>query len=445
MFSSLSTGILDHPWDLQVPPDPQAADYSSVVDVSTFATYSQRQPTAGTSGRTLRRTDATSSKNVGCDKPKQPVQDVLVIGKTLENEAPYIPSILYGKSQWKKPKDRPKPGPISAVLPVINQPFAKSGTVPVSDSHLEEFLTDLANEGKRGAIAQQSRRALADIWANTSAFPKGFDNSEDLDRPRKRAKNVESESSQAGVNAPSALEAPNVHLLSLQEFWAKTTFLNRPSIHLAGPAVPPGLPISDRAFGALQAHTKSNHHSHVQLGADDLYVTFTFDKSPHFEFWDRRDNAYFLCTAQINLLATNPSPFRYTSLPLPRIEMIDIQCYTRGLDTALSGPPPEHIVSYTGARTRDDKNNNIPVDPVDGIAVEPEWFRVTRFGGARENNKRGWYLNIYVPIPAGLFMKKETRTFILRTAIWIGDEQEFPVEAAQEITVSHLRKEREML
>lgn len=132
------------------------------------------------------------------------------------------------------------------------------------------------------------------------------------------------------------------------------------------------------------------------------------------------------------------------SLPLPKIKMLDIQCYTHDLNTTLSGSAPEHIINYTGARTRDDKNNNIPVVPAEGIAVEPEWIRVTRFGGARESNKRGWCLNIYVPIPAKLFVKKETRTFILRASVWVGDEKEIPVGAAEEITVSHLRKEREM-
>lgn len=125
--------------------------------------------------------------------------------------------------------------------------------------------------------------------------------------------------------------------------------------------------------------------------------------------------------------------------------MLDVQCYTTDLNTTSPDSAPELIINYTGARTRDDKGNIIPVVPAEGIAVEPEWIRVTRFGGARESNKRGWYLNIYVPIPAKLFVKKETRTFALRASVWIGDENEIPVEGTGEITVSHLRKERDMI
>lgn len=153
-------------------------------------------------------------------------------------------------------------------------------------------------------------------------------------------------------------------------------------------------------------------------------------------------SGYFLCAVQLNLLLKKPIPFRFAPpFPLPKIKirMIDIQCYTRDLDTTLYDPTPEHTINYTGSRTGfDSEKRSITVAPEDGIAVESGWM-------PRESSKRGWYLNIYVPISARLFVKKETRSFVLRASVWIGEKEDNPVGTSVDITLSHLRKEREML
>ena len=76
-------------------------------------------------------------------------------------------------------------------------------------------------------------------------------------------------------------------------------------------------------------------------------------------------------------------------------------------------------------------------------------------------NARGWYLKIWIPIPAKLFMKRETRIFEVRASVWMTRaaeehvlnmmdsekeaEEDFPLIAEAEMTVSHLRSEREMM
>lgn len=317
MFMRLDT-TLDFPSSPQVSSD-SAADYlPPVLDISerialyqqptlssggfsgTVTTVSEKPGPRDTtssypSGGTLRRTGSNSSRVNPCRNSKQTALDASELEISLKNEVlPKLPA-SHGKPQLKKLKDRMKPASFNAVPPslvVADHPHKKLQSTPISapDTHLEEFFIDATKGAKSGLVRQQTRRALADIWANASTFPKGLDISEDFDRPnRKRAKCVENEISQAGVNTPLTRKAPDVPLLSLQEFWAQATSLNRPSVSLAAPAAPPGLQINTRTISASQTRTRTDNHGRVQLGADDLYMLFTYDKSPHFEFWDMQD------------------------------------------------------------------------------------------------------------------------------------------------------------
>ena len=76
-------------------------------------------------------------------------------------------------------------------------------------------------------------------------------------------------------------------------------------------------------------------------------------------------------------------------------------------------------------------------------------------------NARGWYLKIWIPIPARLFMKRETRIFEIRASVWLTrgeehfsnmmdlkeeeEEEDSHLIVEAEMTVSHLRSEREMM
>jgi hypothetical protein len=69
----------------------------------------------------------------------------------------------------------------------------------------------------------------------------------------------------------------------------------------------------------------------------------------------------------------------------------------------------------------------------------------------------GWYLRFWAPIPVSLFAKTETRTFRIEARVrlrsWMDDYEmlndgalsDFDILSAQgDMSVSHLRKEREM-
>lgn len=126
----------------------------------------------------------------------------------------------------------------------------------------------------------------------------------------------------------------------------------------------------------------------------------------------------------------------------------------------------------------------------DKISLEGKWTRTVGLPGvAGCNNERkqsgssahnetsslparGWYLKFWIPIPTRLFLKRETRKFKISAQIWMADQKEGEkldrfetglegvrdnggwsrenedgvpsLDAKTEMTVSHLRKERDM-
>ena len=121
----------------------------------------------------------------------------------------------------------------------------------------------------------------------------------------------------------------------------------------------------------------------------------------------------------------------------------------------------------------------------DKISLEGKWtrtFGLPGVGGCEIQRKRsgssthtdpssvparGWYLKFWIPIPTRLFLKRETRMFQIRAQIWMVDQEEekpdrfetgfeavdnewgrdggvSSLETKTEMTVSHLRKERDM-
>lgn len=133
--------------------------------------------------------------------------------------------------------------------------------------------------------------------------------------------------------------------------------------------------------------------------------------------------------------------------------MLDIQCSTKAKPSIYSEYDTEaaHTVHYLGAKLQDSQGKSLPLLHENGITIEPEWVRSygKTIGNANERGtgigKRGWYLKVWVPIPMHLFRKRETRTFVLRAYVWIGDNEGGFVESMEEMTVSHLRREREMI
>lgn len=116
----------------------------------------------------------------------------------------------------------------------------------------------------------------------------------------------------------------------------------------------------------------------------------------------------------------------------------------------------------------------------DKISLDGKWVRTHTWPGVEgphhesgqaKASPRGWYLKFWIPIPTRLFMKRETRIFQIRAKVWMmgneenavqldrfetvgsvdallgGDKKEedvSPLLAETLMTVSHLRREREM-
>jgi hypothetical protein len=205
------------------------------------------------------------------------------------------------------------------------------------------------------------------------------------------------------------------------------------------------------------------HHA-APPTVDDFELSIAFLQQPHFEFWDRNDVEHVVCPAQLHLTLKDPHELHDFQLnlhphgrqpsiasppSLPDIQVIDVECYNIPAPSLLTDHDPDsnYRVTYIGSTTRDDKRSGggdkaIPKDVLKkpGICLQPDW---TRFHHSNE----GWLMKLWIPIPTQLFAKKETRTFILRSRLWIGKEDEEPEAVVGErvMTVSHLLSEREMI
>jgi hypothetical protein len=218
----------------------------------------------------------------------------------------------------------------------------------------------------------------------------------------------------------------------------------------------------------------------VHVGAVDLELSIVFPQTPHFEVWDMGDNAHMACPAMLCLMAKDPQAFSGMPLALPDVSLIDIRCEDLPLPLPRGKyePHEEFYTSYVGSKTG--KANDALIKDasprtsasgisMDNISIEGQWVRTYTKPGVEGSGRsrvlrrsdipkfRGWYLKFWVPIPTRLFEKRETRAFFLHARIWMmGDEQRvlsldeneggqvYPLLADAEMTVSHLRKEREM-
>ena len=185
-------------------------------------------------------------------------------------------------------------------------------------------------------------------------------------------------------------------------------------------------------------------------------------------------------------MAKDPDRWTGTPIALPDFSLIDIRCDDLPVPSSMSvyDPSIEYAVQCTVPWNRSlpppyssSKNTEFPfVVDYNEINIEGIWERTytkpkmegqtpifhiaDRIGdvdGTR--NARGWYLKIWIPIPAKLFLKRETRIFEVRASVWMTrveervlnimdsekEEEDFPLIAEAEMTVSHLRKEREMM
>ena len=191
-------------------------------------------------------------------------------------------------------------------------------------------------------------------------------------------------------------------------------------------------------------------------------------------------------------MAKDPRSWTGTPISLPDVSLIDIRCDDLPIPSTMSvyDPNIEYAVQCTVPQNKPwNRDPPPPYSPSQKISVsslvnpneitiEGVWertytkpkkegpnqtqiFRIADRHGDEDGTMdgRGWYLKFWIPIPARLFLKRETRIFEVRASVWMmlmkseernlnmvdsEQEEDFPLIAEAEMTVSHLRREREM-
>ena len=91
---------------------------------------------------------------------------------------------------------------------------------------------------------------------------------------------------------------------------------------------------------------------------------------------------------------------------------------------------------------------NVPVSHEGGICIDPRWIAANMDENeSRGGMKRSWIMNAWIPIPANLLAKRETRIFLVQASVWVpgrDDEEPERVTGGAEMSVSHLRMCKEM-
>jgi len=213
----------------------------------------------------------------------------------------------------------------------------------------------------------------------------------------------------------------------------------------------------------LNGHDDSPIHMHYAAPTvDDFELSIVFLQQPHFEFWDKHDAEHVVCPAQLHLTLKDPHELHdlhlhhhhgqqsFFTTSLPDIQVIDVECSNTPVPSLLTDHDPDanYRIAYIGSMIHDDghgvgvgSGKAIPkgVLTKPGICIHPNWSRL--------HFDEGWFMNLWVPIPTRLFAKKETRSFTLRSRLWIGKEDEEPEAVVGErvMTVSHLLRERHMI
>lgn len=142
-----------------------------------------------------------------------------------------------------------------------------------------------------------------------------------------------------------------------------------------------------------------------------------------------------------------------------------------------NGTSKNRVMSMMDAMKKHDEEQKMGKDK---ISLEGKWTKTfglpgvggcdikrTKSGSSTSLPARGWYLKFWIPIPTRLFLKRETRIFKISAQIWMVDQKEErfdrfetglkgvnsgwstedgvpSLEAETRMTVSHLRKERDM-
>jgi len=221
----------------------------------------------------------------------------------------------------------------------------------------------------------------------------------------------------------------------------------------------------------------------IHVGPADCELSIAFPQTSHFEVWDMDNDAFFACPLFLCLMTKDPHRWTGTPIVLPDLSLIDIRCDDLPVPSSMSvyDPSIEYAVQCTVPWNRSlpppcssSKKSEVPfIVDHEEITIEGKWertytkpkmegqtpiFQIAEKNGDVDGtrNARGWYLKFWIPIPARLFMKRETRIFEIRASVWMTrhvsnmmdsekEEEDSPLIAEAEMTVTHLRREREMM
>ncbi|KAF5332859.1 hypothetical protein D9611_005396 [Ephemerocybe angulata] len=257
---------------------------------------------------------------------------------------------------------------------------------------------------------------------------------------------------------------------------------------------------------------QTDQYGCVHLAPADCELFVSFSHSPHVEVWDRHDNSDIPCQVYLYIMAKNPSIWDGTPLSMPDVTLIDIECRTKSGPPRFSDRQSDFDhwqCRFDGSEIPSNPGRSeVPFVPSGTISIENVWDRVYSLptvGKACDVNivnrvaipsqglvtrntipsglsnllfssspsaeerslqqsgleaaksvvpqisGRGWRLRFWVPVPAHLFLKKETRIFAVSAKVYMvpdgaggGDIDYGFIASRTEMTVSHLRSEREM-
>ncbi|KAF4584851.1 hypothetical protein EYR40_001667 [Pleurotus pulmonarius] len=235
-----------------------------------------------------------------------------------------------------------------------------------------------------------------------------------------------------------------------------------PAKAFAAPAKTETSPVSVAAASSVLLRRESLFKPPVTLTAEQLKLGIAFYNSPHFEIWDMEDDIFIAWPAELRLEALDSDRWEFTSLIQPEILRVELECHSKyyckdGDHTkypyAICDSDSWYDVKYGGAVCRDGMRSTVV--PAAGIHVAAQWDRTYKrraepTDGARKSKsldlpaERGWVLRFWIPIPTHLFVKRETRSFVIESKVWLVDEDKALTTSA-EMTISHLRREREMI
>lgn len=203
------------------------------------------------------------------------------------------------------------------------------------------------------------------------------------------------------------------------------------------------------------------------------------------------DSAIIPCPVQIYIMAKDPSRWHDVPLHLPNVTRLTIECTTKATSSRFSAEQDKWKITFSGASVPTSNGKIPPLQiPNNSIAIENRWERVLNtptIGKCCRDNYaahhgtpppapplnlssppdesspapahpfvpgRGFVMRVWVPIPTHLFLKKETRVFEVSSKVWMQPPGEGNPDTGAdsaylanvtEMTVSHLRTEREMM